>query len=156
MKFILPLLLAFSLNSFAEETLSLIKPDAVKSHHVGDVIQRFEANGLKIAALKMIRLTQGQAEEFYVEHQGKPFFNDLTSFMTSGPIVAIVLSGPDAIKKNRELMGATDFQKAAPGTLRKDFATSVTKNAVHGSDSVASARREISFFFADDQIVNLH
>lgn len=156
MKLILPLLLAFSLNCFAEETLSLIKPDAVQSHHVGDVIQRFEANGLKIAALKMIRLTPKQAEEFYGEHQDKPFFNDLTTFMTSGPIVAVVLSGPDAIKKNRELMGATDFQKAAPGTLRKNFATSVTKNAVHGSDSVASARREISFFFADDEIVNLH
>jgi nucleoside-diphosphate kinase len=149
----LSLFLASFLN--AEETLSIIKPDAVEGHHIGDVISRFEKNGLQIAAIKMVRLTPQQAEKFYKEHEGKPFFKGLTEFMTSGPVVVMVLSGPDAIARNRELMGATDFQKAARGTLRKDFASSITKNAVHGSDSKESASREIPFFFAPSEILNL-
>jgi nucleoside-diphosphate kinase len=152
-------ILAFSLllTSFlgAEETLSIIKPDAIQGRHIGEIISRFEKNGLQIAAIKMVRLTPQQAEKFYSEHEGKPFFKGLTEFMASGPIVVMVLSGPDAISKNRELMGATDFQKAADGTLRKDFASSITKNAVHGSDSKESAGREIPFFFTSDEIVNL-
>jgi nucleoside-diphosphate kinase len=140
--------------SFAEETLSIIKPDAVKSQHIGDVISRFEKNGLKVAAVKMVKLTPEKVNGFYKEHAGKPFFADLSKFMTSGPVVVMVLSGPNAIAKNRELMGATDFKKAADGTLRKDFATSMTENAVHGSDSPESAEREIAFFFTPDEIVN--
>jgi nucleoside-diphosphate kinase len=138
----------------AEQTLSLIKPDAVQNRHIGEIITRFEKNGLKIAALKMVQLKPEQAQAFYKVHQGKPFYRDLTQFMASGPIVAIVLSGPNAIAKNRELMGATDPKKADPGTIRKDFAKSVTANAAHGSDSLESAKEEIAFFFNSDEIVN--
>jgi nucleoside-diphosphate kinase len=137
-----------------EQTLSIIKPDAVKEQHIGDIIQRFEKNGLKVGAIKMTSLTQDKAGAFYKEHEGRPFYGDLTKFMTSGPVVVMVLSGPDAIAKNRELMGATDFKKAAPGTIRKDFAHSLTENAVHGSDSKESAKREIEFFFTPDELVN--
>ncbi len=137
-----------------EQTLSIIKPDAVKAKHIGDIIQRFEHNGLKVGAMKMTALSQDKAGAFYKEHEGKPFYNDLTKFMTSGPVVVMVLTGPDAIAKNRELMGATDFQKAAPGTIRKDFAHSLTENAVHGSDSKESAKREIDFFFTPAELVN--
>lgn len=142
--------------SFADEqTLSIIKPDAVKDKHIGDIIQRFESKGLKVGAMKMTQLTQEKAGAFYKEHEGRPFYADLTKFMTSGPVVVMVLSGPDAIAKNRELMGATDFTKAAPGTIRKDFAHSMTENAVHGSDSKESAKREIEFFFTPEEIVNV-
>lgn len=144
----------FILPCFAEQTLSIIKPDAVQSNHIGDILNRFEKNGLKISALKMIKLSPEKAAAFYKEHEGKPFFNELTQFMTSGPIVVIVLSGDEAISKNRTLMGATDPAKAGEGTLRKDFAKSVTKNAVHGSDSKDSAAREIAFFFTPDDVVN--
>lgn len=137
-----------------EQTLSIIKPDAVKTKHIGDIIQRFESNGLKVGAMKMTQLSQDKAGAFYKEHEGKPFYTDLTKFMTSGPVVVMVLSGPDAIAKNRELMGATDFNKAATGTIRKDFAQSMTENAVHGSDSQESAKREIDFFFTKEEIVN--
>ena len=137
-----------------EQTLSIIKPDAVKEKHIGDIIQRFEQNGLKVGAMKMTLLSKEKAGSFYKEHEGKPFYEDLTKFMTSGPVVVMVLTGPDAIAKNRELMGATDFKKAAPGTIRKDFAHSVTENAVHGSDSKESAAREIDFFFAPEELVN--
>lgn len=146
--------LLFAASAYGEETLSIIKPDAVSSHHVGDIISRFEKNGLQVAAIKMVKLTPEQAASFYKEHEALPFFKGLTDFMTSGPIVVMVLSGENAIAKNRELMGATDFQKALPGTLRKDFATSMTKNAVHGSDSKESASREILFFFTPDEILN--
>lgn len=154
-KAILSLSLLLASLLCAEETLSIIKPDAVEAHHIGEIISRFEKNNLQIAAVKMIRLTPEQAAKFYSEHEGKPFFKGLTEFMTSGPVVVMVISGPDAIAKNRELMGATDFQKAAPGTLRKDFASSITKNAVHGSDSKESASREISFFFSPQEIFHL-
>lgn len=154
MKF-LSLLLIVPFLLMGEQTLSIIKPDAVKGNRIGKIVDRFETNGLKVGALKMVKLSPEKAAAFYKEHEGKPFFAELTQFMTSGPIVVMVLSGPDAIAKNRELMGATDFKKAAEGTLRKDFATSITENAVHGSDSKASAQREIDFFFTPEEILNL-
>jgi nucleoside-diphosphate kinase len=131
----------------AEETLSIIKPDAVQQHHIGDIISRFEKNGLDIKQIKKAKLTKEQAEKFYAEHKGKPFFDKLIAYMTSGPVVIMVLEGDDAIAKNRKLMGATDPVKADKGTLRSDFGQSVEHNAVHGSDSSASAQREILFFF---------
>ncbi len=130
-----------------ERTLSIIKPDAVKGNHIGDIISRFEKSGLKIAEIKMVRLSPSQAGEFYGEHHGKPFYDDLVRFMTSGPVVVIVLEGNNAIAKNREIMGATNPEKAMKGTIRADFAQSVTENSVHGSDSPESAQREIGFFF---------
>lgn len=133
----------------AEQTLSIIKPDAVQTHHIGEVISRFEKNGLDITKMKMTRLTKEQAEQFYAEHSGKPFFSNLVSYMSSGPVVVMVLDGDNAISKNRILMGATDPAKAMKGTLRNDFGTSMEHNAVHGSDSVESAKREISFFFPE-------
>jgi len=144
----LPLLL----SAATEQTLSIIKPDGVANHHIGDIIQRFEKNGLRVAAMRLVKLTSEQAGSFYQEHKERPFYRDLVTFMSSGPIVALVLEGPDAIAKNRELMGATDPKKAAPGTLRADFAKSMDQNTVHGSDSSTSAIREIDFFFAPYQI----
>lgn len=135
-----------------EQTLSIIKPDAVHANHIGEIIARFEKAGLRIAALKMTLLTKEQAEQFYSVHKERPFFADLTTFMSSGPIVAIVLEGDNAIAKNREIMGATDPSKAAKGTLRADFAQSVTKNAVHGSDSPETAKVEIAFFFQPGEV----
>lgn len=155
-KWIATLLLApCLLFSVEEQTLSIIKPDAVKGKHIGEIISRFEKNGLKVASIKMVKLDPEKTTAFYKEHAEKSFFPELSQFMTSGPIVAIVLSGPDAIAKNRELMGATDLKKAADGTIRKDFATSITENAVHGSDSPESAKREIAFFFTPEELLNL-
>ena len=142
--------LPFALS--AEQTLSLIKPDAVAAHHIGEIIAKFEKNNLHIAALKMVRLSKKQAQEFYSIHKDKPFFDSLTSYMSSGPLVAIVLEGNDAVRKNREIMGATDPSKAEVGTIRASFATSITKNAVHGSDSVENAMIEIPFFFKKEEI----
>lgn len=136
-------------TSINEQTLSIIKPDAVASHHIGEIIARFEKAGLNVAAIKMTTLSKQQAEAFYAVHKDKPFFADLTTFMSSGPVVAIVLEGPNAVTKNREIMGATDYRKAAPGTIRADFAQSITKNAVHGSDSLENAKIEIEFFFPE-------
>mgnify|MGYP000905001092 CR=1 FL=1 len=130
-----------------ERTLSIIKPDAVAKNVIGEIETRFEKAGLKIVAMEMKRLSQEEAEGFYAEHKGRPFFNDLVSFMTSGPVVVQVLEGDDAIMRNRELMGATNPQEAAEGTIRRDFAQSIDANAVHGSDSPASAEREIAYFF---------
>jgi nucleoside-diphosphate kinase len=135
-----------------QQTLSIIKPDAVAANHIGEVIARFEKAGLNIAAIKMVSLSKEKAQEFYAVHKDRPFFADLTEFVSSGPVVAIVLEGDNAIAKNREIMGATDFKKANPGTLRADFAQSVTKNAVHGSDSPETAKEEISFFFQPNEI----
>jgi nucleoside-diphosphate kinase len=137
-----------------EQTLSIIKPDAVKSNQIGEIVARFEKNGLRISAVKMTQLTKPQAMQFYLEHKGKPFYEDLSQFMSSGPIVVLVLEGDDAIKKNRDLMGATDPSQAKPGTIRSDFAKSKQSNAVHGSDSVESAKREISFFFKPQEITS--
>ena len=130
-----------------EQTLSIIKPDATQKQLIGAILTRFEAAGLRIVAMKMMRLSKEQAQGFYAEHKGKPFFDALVAFMTSGPVVIQVLEGEDAINLNRRLMGDTDPRKAEPGTLRADFADSIDANAVHGSDSPASAAREIAYFF---------
>lgn len=135
-----------------ERTLSIIKPDAVARNLIGEIMSRFEKNGLKIVAARLIRLSDEQAGGFYAEHQARPFYQDLVSYMTSGPVVVQVLEGDDAVALNRRLMGATNPREAAPGTIRADFAESVEANAVHGSDSPASAAREIAFFFAPDEI----
>ena len=132
-----------------ERTLSMIKPDAVHDKHIGDILQKFEQAGLTIAGLKMMHLTRERAEAFYAEHKGKDFFERLICFMTAGPMCALILEGEDAINQNRTIMGATDPNKAAPGTLRALFAENVTINAVHGSDSPKSAKREIGFFFPE-------
>lgn len=137
-----------------EQTLSIIKPDGVRGNHIGDIITRFEDEGLKVIALKMTRLSKEQASQFYQEHKDRPFFNDLVQFMTSGPVVVLVLEGKNAVAKNRELMGATNPEKAERGTIRADFAESVTKNTVHGSDSQASAKKEIDFFFQPQDILS--
>ncbi|MCW8885256.1 MAG: nucleoside-diphosphate kinase [Motiliproteus sp.] len=130
-----------------ERTLSIIKPDAVAKNVIGKIYSRFESNGLKIVEAKMLTLSKELAEGFYAEHKGRPFFDDLVAFMTSGPVVVQALEGEGAINKNRELMGATNPQEAAEGTIRRDFAESIDANAVHGSDSPASAEREIAYFF---------
>jgi nucleoside-diphosphate kinase len=137
-----------------EKTLSIIKPDAVSKNIVGKIISRFEENGLYLVAGKLIQLDDEMASGFYAEHEGRPFFNDLKTFMTSGPVFVQVLEGEGAILKNRELMGNTNPQEAAPGTIRADFAKSIDANAVHGSDSEASAVREINYFFKDEEIVS--
>ena len=132
-----------------ERTLSIIKPDAVAKNVVGEIISRFEKNNLKIIAAKLFTLSASDAGGFYAEHKGKPFYDDLIKFMTSGPVFIQILEGEDAISKNRELMGNTDPSKADPGTIRADFALTIDANAVHGSDSEKSAEREIAFFFSD-------
>lgn len=131
-----------------ERTLSIVKPDGVQKNLIGEVYRRFEQAGLRIVAARMLRLSQAQAEAFYAVHRERPFFRDLVSYMSSGPVMVQVLEGEDAVAKNRELMGATDPKKAAPGTLRADFASSIEQNVVHGSDSVENAVTEIAFFFA--------
>jgi len=130
-----------------ERTLSIIKPDAVAKNVIGQIYSRFESNGLKVIAAKMIQLSQSDAEQFYAVHKGRPFFNDLVKFMTSGPVMVQVLEGKSAIKKNRDLMGATDPKKADKGTIRADFADSIDANAVHGSDAAETAAVEIACFF---------
>jgi nucleoside-diphosphate kinase len=135
-----------------ERTLSMIKPDGVERGLVGEIIKRFQSGGLRIVAMKMMRMTKDVACSFYAEHQGRAFYEELTDFMSSGPIVAMVLQGEDAVLRNRALMGATNYREAAPGSIRHDFARDLTKNIVHGSDSTASAAREISFFFSQLEI----
>ncbi len=135
-----------------EQTLSIIKPDAVQNNHIGEIISRFEQSGLRIAAIKMTTLSKDQAGKFYQVHRDRPFYRDLVDFMSSGPVVILVLEGNQAITKNREIMGATDPKKADRGSLRADFAESVTRNAVHGSDSPETAKEEIQFFFQPSDI----
>tara|TARA_B100000029_G_C17583980_1_gene960561 strand:+ start:2311 stop:2733 length:423 start_codon:yes stop_codon:yes gene_type:complete len=135
-----------------ERTLSIIKPDAVAKNVIGEIYNRFEKAGLKIVAAKMLQLNDESAGGFYAEHKGKGFYNDLIEFMTSGPVVVQVLEGENAVRLNRELMGATNPAEADPGTIRADFAKSIDANAVHGSDSTASAAREVSYFFNNDEI----
>ena len=135
-----------------ERTLSIVKPDAVEKNIIGKIFSRFEEKGLKIIAARMLHLSRKQAEGFYAVHRGRPFFNDLVEFMTSGPVMVQVLEGDNAIQVNRELMGATDPQKAAKGTLRADFAQSINFNAVHGSDSLETAAMEIAYFFSTLEI----
>jgi nucleoside-diphosphate kinase len=135
-----------------ERTLSIIKPDAVAKNVIGAIYTRFERAGLKIVAAKMTWLARPDAEGFYAVHRGRPFFKDLVEFMTSGPVMIQVLEGENAIAKNRDLMGATDPKKAAPGTIRADFADSIDANSVHGSDAAATAETEIEFFFPRQEI----
>jgi nucleoside-diphosphate kinase len=135
-----------------ERTLSIIKPDAVAKHVIGEINRRFEKAGLHIVAARMMHLTQAQAEGFYAVHRERPFFKDLVNFMIQGPVLVQVLQGPDAIAKNRALMGATDPKKAEGGTIRADFADSIEANAVHGSDGPDTAKQEIAFFFKDNEI----
>ncbi len=136
-----------------ERTLSIIKPDGVEKGIVGRIISRFETGGLKPVAMRMVHLSRAEAEGFYAVHRARPFFADLVKFMTSGPVVLMVLEGEDAIAKNRDVMGATDPKKAAEGTIRNDFATDIEKNTVHGSDGPETARTEIAYFFRE---VDLH
>jgi nucleoside-diphosphate kinase len=136
-----------------EKTFSIIKPNAVKKNAVGDIINHFEKSGLKIAAAKMAVLSKEKCELFYAEHKERPFFGELVSFMTSGPVVLMCLAGEGAVSKNRELMGATDPKKAAPGTIRAKHGDNVGENAVHGSDSPESARRELAIFFDKHEIM---
>ncbi len=137
-----------------EQTLSIIKPDGVEKGIIGEIIKRFESNGLMIKAMKMISLSQKEAEGFYYVHKERPFFKSLVEFMSSGPIVVMMLEGKDAIKKNRDLMGATDPKKADKGTIRNDFASSIERNIVHGSDSPESAGFEIPYFFSNIEMLN--
>lgn len=135
-----------------EKTLSIIKPDAVKKGVIGKILDRFESNGLRIAAMKKVQLSKEQAEAFYAVHKERPFFKDLVEFMISGPVVVSVLEGEGAVLKNRDLMGATNPKEAQPGTIRADFAKSIDANAVHGSDSLENAKIEIEFFFKSNEI----
>ncbi|ABE55670.1 nucleoside diphosphate kinase [Shewanella denitrificans OS217] len=135
-----------------ERTFSIIKPDAVAKNHIGAIYNRFESAGLKIIASKMVHLTKEQAEGFYAEHSARPFFGALVSFMTSGPVMVQVLEGENAVLANREIMGATNPAEAARGTLRGDYAASIDENAVHGSDALESAAREIAYFFSADEV----
>ena len=137
-----------------ERTLSIIKPDAVGKNIIGKIISRFEDNGLSLVAGKLIHLSDKMASGFYAEHDGKPFFNDLKKFMTSGPVFVQVLEGENAVQKNRDLMGSTNPAEAKSGTIRADFAKSIDANAVHGSDSTVSAKREIEYFFDSKEILN--
>lgn len=130
-----------------ERTLSIVKPDGVEKNVIGEIISRFEKNGLKVVALKRIKLTKSDAEGFYAVHKERPFFGSLTDFMSRGPVVVLVLEGENAISKNREIMGATNPEEADEGTIRKDFATNIEENTVHGSDSPESADTEIKYFF---------
>ncbi len=135
-----------------ERTLSIIKPDGVEKGVIGKIITRFVQNGLKPVAMRMTHLSKREAEGFYAVHKARPFFNDLVTFMTSGPVVLMVLEGENAVAKNREIMGATDPKKAADGTIRKDFATNIEKNTVHGSDSLENAKIEVSYFFPETEV----
>ena len=132
-----------------ERTLSIVKPDGVARNLIGDVYHRFEKSGLRIIAARMLQLTQRQAEAFYAVHRERPFFRDLCTYMTSGPVMVQVLEGESAVQRHRDIMGATDPKKAAPGTVRADLATSIEENVVHGSDSADNAAREIAYFFAE-------
>lgn len=138
----------------SERTLSIIKPDAVAKNVIGEIYARFEKAGLRIIAAKMLHLSREQAEGFYAVHQQRPFFKDLVDFMISGPVMVQVLEGENAIQVNRDLMGATDPRKAAPGTIRADFANTVDENAVHGSDSPETAKTEVDYFFSTQEICN--
>ncbi|EKN6393806.1 nucleoside-diphosphate kinase [Yersinia enterocolitica] len=135
-----------------ERTFSIIKPNAVAKNNIGAIYARFESAGFKIIAAKMLHLTKEQAEGFYAEHKGRPFFDGLVEFMTSGPVMMQVLEGENAVQRHRDIMGATNPDNALAGTLRADFADSFTENAVHGSDAVESAQREIAYFFSDNEI----
>lgn len=137
-----------------ETTFSIIKPNSVQKNHIGGIISKFEENGLKVTAAKLVRIPKAQCEEFYAEHKARPFFGELVTFMTSGPVLLMALTGENAVMRNREIMGATDPKKAAPGTIRALYGDSVGENSVHGSDSVDSAKRELAIFFKQEELVN--
>ena len=137
-----------------ELTFSIIKPNAIKKNAIGAIIHKFEQNGLKVAAAKLVILDRKQCETFYAEHKERPFFGELVDFMTSGPVMLMALWGENAVLRNREIMGATDPKKAAPGTIRAEFGDNMGENAVHGSDSPESAKRELSLFFQESEFVN--
>jgi nucleoside-diphosphate kinase len=138
-----------------ELTLSIIKPDAVSKKYTGQIIALLEQAGLEVAAAKMLHMTRKQAEAFYAVHKERPFYNDLVNFMITGPVLVMVLKGENAIAKNREIMGATDPKKAAPGTIRARFASSIEANAVHGSDALETAKTEVAFFFKPEEIMGV-
>ncbi len=144
--------MAQAANQTVELTLSIIKPDCVGENQIGNILEYLEREGLSVVAAKMLLLTQDQAKSFYAVHKDRPFFQELVDFMTSGPILIIVLEGENAVSRNRQIMGPTDPSKAPAGTIRADFATSIEKNAVHGSDSPQTAKEEISFFFKQNEI----
>jgi len=135
-----------------ERTFSIVKPDAVKANRIGEIIALFEAGGLRVVAQRMVRLSEGQARAFYAVHAQRSFYKDLVKFMTEGPVVVQVLEGENAIARNREIMGATDSRKAAPGTIRQKFGTDIERNAVHGSDAPDTAQQEIAFFFSGAEL----
>lgn len=135
-----------------QQTLSIIKPDAVGQNQIGNIIEYFEREGLNVVAAKMVHLSKEEAKTFYAVHKERPFFQELVDFMTSGPVLVMVLEGDNAIARNRQIMGATDPTKAEPGTVRADFATSIERNAIHGSDSAQTAKAEIAFFFKETEI----
>lgn len=137
-----------------EQTLSIIKPNAVKKNVLGKILSKFEENGLEVVAIKKIKLNQSDAKKFYAEHKDRAFFGELVEFMTSGSVVVIVLEGENAVAKNREIMGATNPKDAAPGTIRAEFGDGIEANAVHGSDSLESAKREVAFFFSKREILS--
>lgn len=136
-----------------ERTLSIIKPDAVGKNNIGEIIARFEKNGLRVVAAKMVHLNEEKAQGFYAVHKERPFFKDLVTFMITGPVLVMVLEGENAVQKNRDIMGATNPADAAPGTIRADFAKTIDENAVHGSDSAENAKTEINFFFKSDEVL---
>ena len=138
-----------------ERTFSIIKPDAVARNVIGPIIAKLEAAGLRVVASKMVRLSELQARAFYAVHKDRPFYTDLVKFMTEGPVIVQVLEGENAIARNREVMGATNPEKADPGTIRKEFATNIERNAVHGSDAADTAKAEIAFFFATAELTSL-
>jgi nucleoside-diphosphate kinase len=138
-----------------ERTFSIIKPDAVAANKIGPITAKFEAAGLRVLASKMVRLTDAQAKAFYAVHKDRPFYGDLVTFMTEGPVIVQVLEGEDAIAKNRQVMGATNPEKADAGTIRKEFATNIERNAVHGSDAPETAKEEIAFFFSTAELASL-
>ncbi len=138
-----------------ERTFSIIKPDAVAHNHIGGIVAKLEAAGLRVIASRMVRLTDGQAKAFYAVHKERPFYGDLVKFMTEGPVVVQVLEGEGAVAKNRAVMGATNPEKADPGTIRKEFATNIERNAVHGSDAADTAKEEIAFFFSTSELAAL-
>jgi nucleoside-diphosphate kinase len=135
-----------------EQTLSILKPDSVRKNLIGQILARFEKSGLKVVGARMLHLSKAQGEEFYAIHRARPFFNDLVTFISSGPALVLVLEGENAIQKNRDLMGATNPAQAAPGTIRADFAESIDQNAVHGSDGPETAKAEIAFFFKQGEV----
>ncbi len=137
-----------------EKTFSIVKPNSVEDNNIGNIVARFEKEGLRIAALKLTKLSKEKAEGFYIEHKDRPFFGSLVSFMTSGPVVLMVLEGENAVEKNRKIMGATNPANAEEGTLRKLYARSIEANAVHGSDSLTSAEREINYFFDKNEVIS--